>query len=59
MGLRDHELARIFLVPALLALLSLIGLVVALLDDGLADVLGWVLISLPLFAILRAWRRRS
>jgi hypothetical protein len=43
---------RIFGWPVLLATLSAAGLVLALLGDGLWDVLSWILLAAPIAAIL-------
>lgn len=51
--------ARIFAVPALLFLVTCAGLVLGLTGDGLPDLAAWLLLSLPILAVLRAWRRRS
>ncbi|MCS4304232.1 hypothetical protein [Chryseobacterium sp. BIGb0232] len=39
--------------PILLALLSMFGLIAALLGDGLWDILGWLTLSIPLFLIIK------
>ncbi|BCG22470.1 hypothetical protein TUM18999_06610 [Pseudomonas tohonis] len=41
------NLTRIFAVPALLAALTAIGLVGALLGDGIWDALAWVGLGIP------------
>jgi len=43
---------RVWLAPASLGLLTAVGLVSALLADGLADVLSWAALSAPLLAAL-------
>lgn len=44
--------------PALLALLSLFGLVAALLADGLWDLLSWMALGVPVAVCAwYAWRR--
>ncbi|WP_165357381.1 hypothetical protein [Sphingosinicella sp. CPCC 101087] len=43
--------------PALLAAISLIGLVSALLEDGLFDVVSWVLLGAIVVAMRPALRR--
>jgi amino acid permease len=58
-GLRRRLWRSTFAVPALLALATLVGLVVALVDDGAADIVGWVGLALPLVAIALAWRRAA
>jgi hypothetical protein len=47
-----------FALPALLALLTLVGLVVALTGDGGRDLASWVALSAPLLAVVwAAWRQ--
>jgi predicted naringenin-chalcone synthase len=55
MSREDQSLTAIFAAPALLAALSLIGLTLALLDDGAGDVIGAALLAAPVAAIL--WAR--
>ncbi|MGF1612202.1 MAG: hypothetical protein ACFCUQ_22605 [Kiloniellales bacterium] len=45
-------LRRIFAWPLLLALLSAVGLLSALLGDGVWDLLSWVALGLPLVVML-------
>ncbi|MFC3076808.1 hypothetical protein ACFODL_01765 [Phenylobacterium terrae] len=52
---RAHE---IFFAPAVLALVSLVGLVFALLVDGPADALAWAPIGAPIAVIAWAWVAR-
>lgn len=47
------NLKRIFAVPALLAALTAIGLVGALLGDGIWDALAWVGLGIPAFLGIR------
>jgi hypothetical protein len=44
--------SKTFAIPTILALLSAAGLVTALVGDGPWDWLSWVLVSLPLLAIV-------
>ena len=46
-------------IPATLAVAVLVGLVVALISDGAADRLGWVLLALAPGAIALGWWRRE
>ena len=51
-----HKVARqttgqIFLVPAVLAVLSGGGLVFALMEDGVWDVLSWVTLAVPIVVL--------
>ena len=48
-----------FAIPVMLALLSLLGLVVALTGDGWRDTLSWAALAAPLLAVLWAVTRRS
>ncbi len=41
----NHSLSAIFAVPLIVGVLSLTGLIVALLGDGAWDVAGWVFIG--------------
>lgn len=49
----NKSLWEIFKFPLFLALVSIIGLVLALLDDGLFDVMAWVLLSIPIYVCRR------
>ncbi|WP_133491992.1 hypothetical protein [Alcanivorax sp. 24] len=48
---RHNTPARIFAVPAMIALTSLIGLIAALLGDGVLDVVSWVGLAVPVVMI--------
>ncbi|MFA5496162.1 MAG: hypothetical protein WC247_15465 [Porticoccaceae bacterium] len=52
-GRQRQSLWAIFRVPVLLAVLSIIGLVSALVGDELWDVLSWVMLGVPI--VLIAW----
>ncbi len=56
-------LARIFAVPALLAVLTAAGLISALLGDGVFDLASWICLAAPLgaagWAILSACKQRG
>lgn len=58
MSRKDRPLGAIFAVPALLAALSLVGLVGALLADGAWDRIGACLLATPVAAVLWARLRR-
>ena len=45
-----------FAIPAILAAISLIGLVSALVGNGLADALSWAALTIPIAAV--AWAMR-
>lgn len=51
----------IFRWPLLIGLLAALGLLSALLGDGLYDVVSWLALGLPLLVVaaVRAWRRGS
>ena len=49
---------QIFAIPLLLAILTLVGLIAGLLDDGLFDVLSWAGLFFPVAAILWAFKYR-
>ena len=55
---RSQSLRVIFAVPLLLAVLSLVGLVVALVDQGWPDLVSWVLLTTPIAAVAWAMRAR-
>lgn len=47
---------RLWAVPILLAFLTIVGLISALLGDGIWDALSWVTLVVPIAIILRAVR---
>lgn len=49
---------RVFAIPAVIALVSLIGLIAALLGDGLNDWISWIGLAVPLVVLLWARLRR-
>lgn len=51
-------LHRIFAAPALIALLTLLGLAVALTGEGVRDALAWACLGVPIAAVLWAVRAR-
>ena len=53
------NLWQIFRAPLLLALLSIIGLVAALIGDGLLDLVSWLTLGSTLLVIAWYWSRRS
>jgi hypothetical protein len=55
---KPSSLRRVFVLPGLIALVSLIGLISALLGDGLNDWISWIGLSVPLAALLWARLRR-
>lgn len=52
-----REGVHVWRVPVLLGLVSMIGLVSALIGDDVYDLLSWCLLALPLLAIVWALRR--
>jgi hypothetical protein len=56
--LRPRGATRVFAIPIVLALLSTIGLIAALLGDGFWDALSWLALGVPIAAIGFAWSRR-
>ncbi len=48
-----------FVAPAWIALATLIGLVSALLGDGLFDLVSWLVFSALIALFVRAWIRRD
>ena len=51
---------RIWGAPAALGVLSLVGLVAALVADGWGDALSWVALAVPAIVCARAlWQRRA
>lgn len=53
-----QPLRRIFAAPAAIAAVSIVGLVAALLGDGVHDVLSWIGLLVPVLAIAWALRFR-
>jgi hypothetical protein len=51
-------LRRIFAIPILLAVASIIGLVLGLTGEGWRDVLASLLLCLPIAVSIQHWRRR-
>lgn len=53
-----HSLFAIFVIPTLLALISAIGLVAALLTDGPLDFLWSAAVAMPIMVVIWALRAR-
>ena len=51
-GTQSRPARQIFRVPALLAILSMIGLVSALVGDGAFDVISWATLAVPILVII-------
>jgi hypothetical protein len=47
-------IATVYRVPAVLAVITLCGLIVALFDDGLLDTVAWCALALPVAVVLVA-----
>jgi len=54
MTTKRHRSARIFAVPAGLALISCLGLASALMGNGVWNVVSWTALALPLAVIVGA-----
>ena len=48
-----------FIAPAWLALASVVGLVSALIGDGLLDLISWLVFTALIALVLRAWVKRT
>lgn len=55
---QHHRLRAIFAAPLLLALVSIIGLVVALTGDGFRDAASWAALCVPVLAVGWAMKAR-
>jgi len=53
---RGKSAGQVFFIPALLAVVSIFGLLSALLGDGLYDALSWLALSVPVVVALWYWR---
>lgn len=54
-----RSLSQIFAAPLVIALVSTVGLISALVGDGWWDAVSWVALGLPvLLYLLFIWRRR-
>ncbi|SIT14666.1 hypothetical protein [Achromobacter sp. MFA1 R4] len=61
-GVRTERLqsaGEVFRVPIWLGIASVVGLVSALLGDGVWDGVSWGAILMPVVAVWWAWRRRG
>lgn len=56
-GANGNGFRQVFAVPTLLAAVTAVGLLSALLEDGAWDVLSWLAMALPLLVIAVCWRR--
>jgi len=48
-----------FIAPAWIALASLVGLVSALIGDGLLDLISWLVFTALIALVVRAWVKRT
>ncbi|MDO9363034.1 MAG: hypothetical protein Q7T60_08925 [Sphingopyxis sp.] len=55
---KGNGLRAIFAIPLLLAIVSIVGLVVALTGDGVRDAASWAALAIPVFAVGWAMRAR-
>ncbi len=55
---KGNRLRTIFAIPLWLALVSIVGLVVALTGDGVRDAASWAALAIPVFAVGWAMRAR-
>ena len=58
-GVRHRNLRQIFAVPLVVAIVSTVGLVAALVGDEWWDVVSWVALALPalLYLVFIWWRK--
>jgi hypothetical protein len=49
---------KVWAAPLILGLLGGVGLVAALVGDGMLDTVSWLALGVPVLVILWAWRRR-
>lgn len=57
---RKHRqsLSRVFAIPIVIAVLSIIGLVSALTGDGVRDIISWLTLAVPIAAAGWAYHHR-
>ncbi|MDX5515011.1 MULTISPECIES: hypothetical protein [Stenotrophomonas] len=48
-----------FIAPAWIALASVVGLVSALIGDGLLDLISWLVFTALIALVVRAWVKRT
>ncbi|KAA0684992.1 hypothetical protein FHW79_000839 [Azospirillum sp. OGB3] len=49
----------VFGIPVAIALVTAVGLIAALLDDGVVDAVSWAALSVPVLAAVWSWRNRN
>jgi hypothetical protein len=52
------SLRQVFAAPLAIAILSIVGLISALVGDDIWDVLSWLTLAIPVAVILYCWLRR-
>jgi hypothetical protein len=58
MSARRGDLARVFAIPLLLAALTTLGLLAALLIEPLGRYVAWLTLGLPIVVVAWSWRRK-
>ncbi|HWV65661.1 hypothetical protein [Chitinophaga sp.] len=53
--MKNNPFIRLWGKPLLIALLSLAGLIAALVGDGVWDVFSWIALALPVIIIIRRY----
>lgn len=49
----------VFGIPMVIGLVTTVGLIAALLDDGLVDAVSWAALSVPVLTAVWSWRKRK
>lgn len=57
--MKPQSLTAIFALPLVLAAVTIVGLVSALLGDGVFDIVSWVALAVPLLPVAWAFRSRT
>jgi hypothetical protein len=53
--MKNNSLLRLWGKPLLIALLSIAGLVAALVGDGIWDIFSWLALGIPVIIIIRSY----
>ncbi|WP_417509092.1 hypothetical protein [Methylophaga sp.] len=56
---KNKTVWQIFRMPIFIGLVSAIGLILALLGDGLLDFLSWLLLLIPVVACMKTLKRKT